>query len=332
MAYFQTHDVSKVSLQPVEKIPALQNREFDIVVYGVTGHSGLLLAIALAGRSAKKLEIARAKLARLSDPIALDFPLIIANSNDDKSLEAMCLRTKVVGTTVGPYLKYGEPLVRACARTGTGYCDLTGEAQFAELAATKYDKLAVQTSARIVSFTGFDSVPADVGTATVGGTFDTIVNLMENGLPPALLNKPSQPPPKGKTSIVFPLLDYTLRHGNSKQQSGAVDECFDGTLQAFLLQRGEGPDRNTVRKGLLECKFYATSADGKQVETLCWQSVGDLGGFQTALYQGESCVALVKDASRPGPKPTGAGLTVGMCIGTDVMLERLRNSGFLSIE
>ncbi|KNC70463.1 hypothetical protein SARC_17007, partial [Sphaeroforma arctica JP610] len=178
-AYFSTFDVSAdksvAALTPVEPRTPLEDREFDVVVYGVTGHSGLLLAeylvmqyaskgdlkIALAGRNAKKLAAAREKLAANSHPSALDLPLIIADSGNEESLEQMCMRTKVVGTTVGPFLKYGEGLVRACGRTGTGYCDLTGETAFAEIASAKYNKVAMETGARVVSFTGFDSVPAD---------------------------------------------------------------------------------------------------------------------------------------------------------------------------
>jgi saccharopine dehydrogenase (NAD+, L-lysine-forming) len=116
-----------------EKAVPLNEREFDIVVYGVTGLCGAVVAeyflstygskikIAYAGRSESKLQAARASLSALTKvPGADSIPLIIADSTDDESLHAMCKRTRVVATTVGPYAKYGEPLVRACALTGTG--------------------------------------------------------------------------------------------------------------------------------------------------------------------------------------------------------------------
>ena len=40
---------------------------------------------------------------------------------------------RVVITTVGPYGKYGEPLVSACAEAGTDYVDLTGEPEFVDV-------------------------------------------------------------------------------------------------------------------------------------------------------------------------------------------------------
>ena len=35
-------------------------------------------------------------------------------------------------TTVGPYVRYGEALVAACAEAGTDYVDLTGEPEFVD--------------------------------------------------------------------------------------------------------------------------------------------------------------------------------------------------------
>jgi short subunit dehydrogenase-like uncharacterized protein len=69
----------------------------------------------------------------------------------------------VVITTVGPYIRYGEPLVAACAEHGTDYVDLTGEPEFADRMYVKYDARARQTGARIVHACGFDSIPHDLG-------------------------------------------------------------------------------------------------------------------------------------------------------------------------
>ena len=74
----------------------------------------------------------------------------------------MAARTRVVVTTVGPYPRYGLPLVAACAAAGTDYADLTGEAMFIRQASTCYHKQAVDTGARIVHACGFDSIPSDL--------------------------------------------------------------------------------------------------------------------------------------------------------------------------
>jgi short subunit dehydrogenase-like uncharacterized protein len=74
----------------------------------------------------------------------------------------MAARTQVVVTTVGPYLKYGLPLVAACAAAGTDYADLTGEALFIRESIDLYHKQAIDTGARIVHSCGFDSIPSDL--------------------------------------------------------------------------------------------------------------------------------------------------------------------------
>lgn len=147
------------------------SREFDVVVFGATGFVGELIArylaehapagtrIALAGRSEAKLERIRAQL----PGAAKDWPLIVADSDSPASLDAMAARTRVVATTVGPYLKYGEALISAVANAGTDYIDLTGEVPFVRWSIDKYDQLAASTGARIVHACGYDSIPSDLG-------------------------------------------------------------------------------------------------------------------------------------------------------------------------
>jgi short subunit dehydrogenase-like uncharacterized protein len=74
----------------------------------------------------------------------------------------MAEQTRVVVTTVGPYLKYGLPLVAACAAAGTDYADLTGESIFIRESIDVYHKQAIDTGARIVHSCGFDSIPSDL--------------------------------------------------------------------------------------------------------------------------------------------------------------------------
>lgn len=66
-------------------------------------------------------------------------------------------------STVGPYLRYGLPLVHACARAGTHYADLTGETLFVRRSIDAAHADAVASGARIVHSCGFDSVPSDLG-------------------------------------------------------------------------------------------------------------------------------------------------------------------------
>jgi short subunit dehydrogenase-like uncharacterized protein len=145
------------------------SREFDIVLYGATGFVGKLTAeylaragagarIALAGRSPERLAAVRDELGAA----AADWPLLTADASQPSSLEAIAKQTQVVVTTVGPYAKYGLPLVAACAGAGTDYADLTGEPQFMRESIDLYHKQAADTGARIVHSCGFDSIPSDL--------------------------------------------------------------------------------------------------------------------------------------------------------------------------
>ena len=88
---------------------------------------------------------------------------MLADSSDPESLAAMAQATRVVLTTVGPYAKYGMPLVLACAEAGTDYADLTGEPLFMRQSIDEADGIAKQSGARIVHTCGFDSIPSDLG-------------------------------------------------------------------------------------------------------------------------------------------------------------------------
>ena len=144
-------------------------REFDIVLYGATGFAGKLTAeclanaggdarIALAGRSQDKLLAVRETLGDK----AQSWPLITADASQPSTLNALAAQTRVVVTTVGPYLKYGLPLVAACAAAGTDYADLSGESIFIRESIDLYHKQAIDTGARIVHSCGFDSIPSDL--------------------------------------------------------------------------------------------------------------------------------------------------------------------------
>jgi short subunit dehydrogenase-like uncharacterized protein len=146
-------------------------RSYDIVVFGATGFTGALTAEylaahapagtrwALAGRSMDKLQQVRARLGPGSESV----PLLRADVTDPGSLRELVESARVVITTVGPYGRYGEPLVSACAAAGTDYVDLTGEPEFVDRMWLGYHEQAVESGARIVHSCGFDSIPYDLG-------------------------------------------------------------------------------------------------------------------------------------------------------------------------
>jgi short subunit dehydrogenase-like uncharacterized protein len=149
---------------------APNERPSDLAIFGATGFVGRLLAgylaehapagtrIALAGRSKARLLEVRAAL----PPAARDWPVVEADSGDPESLAALAGQTRVLATTVGPYSRYGMPVVEACAAAGTHYADLTGEVLFVRDAMARTDSVATGTGARIVHACGYDSIPSDL--------------------------------------------------------------------------------------------------------------------------------------------------------------------------
>lgn len=192
-------------------------REFDVVLYGATGFTGKQAALyyaahvprsqvkwALAGRSLDKLELVRKGLGAGFE----NLPLIVADSSDSQALREMTARTRVVQTTVGPYARYGEPLVRACVETSTDYVDITGETPWIRHLIDTYHSRAERKGVRIINCCGVDSIPSDIsnfllvreaqrrygedlkqvlglfrfrGSGLNGGTLASAINLVESG-------------------------------------------------------------------------------------------------------------------------------------------------------
>ncbi len=142
-------------------------REFDIIIWGASGFTGKIvceymqqnysagnLTWAVGGRN-------QAKLADLK--LGDDIQILVADAQDPKALEQLVQRARVVLTTVGPYARYGSPLVEACAKHGTHYCDLTGEVHWMRRMIESHSAAAEHSGARIVHTCGFDSIPSDIG-------------------------------------------------------------------------------------------------------------------------------------------------------------------------
>ncbi|ADB32476.1 Saccharopine dehydrogenase (NAD(+), L-glutamate-forming) [Kribbella flavida DSM 17836] len=144
------------------------DRRYDVVLLGATGFTGALTAQYLAKHAPTDLKWAlagrnQAKLESVRSDLGVDVDLLSADVEEPESLRAVAESARIVVTTVGPYLRYGEPLVAACAEAGTDYLDLTGESEFVDRMYVKYHARAVQTGARLIHCCGFDSIPYDLG-------------------------------------------------------------------------------------------------------------------------------------------------------------------------
>jgi short subunit dehydrogenase-like uncharacterized protein len=155
--------------------PDEDDRELDLVLLGATGYVGRLTAahlassaspsvrIALAGRSAPRLSALRDQLGAA----AVSWQLRTVDVTSRPALDRLAAQTRVLATTVGPYGRWGLPVVEACAQRGTHYADLTGETLFVRDSIAAAHASARASGARIVHSCGFDSVPSDLGVRLV---------------------------------------------------------------------------------------------------------------------------------------------------------------------
>ena len=145
----------------------MSDRQYEIILYGASGFTGELVAEylgaehpdlrwAIAGRNQQKLEALRLKLG------LPELPILIADSHNTEQLATLVRQTQTVISTVGPYAQYGTPLLETCAREGTHYCDLTGEAQWMAAVFEDVNPIAKASGARLVHCCGFDSIPSDL--------------------------------------------------------------------------------------------------------------------------------------------------------------------------
>ncbi|HUE88351.1 MAG TPA: saccharopine dehydrogenase NADP-binding domain-containing protein [Vicinamibacterales bacterium] len=209
-------------------------RDYEVILYGAGGFTGKQsvayfsqhapagLRWAIAGRHREKLEAARS----LGPGGAQGPDILIADSADQRSVDAVVSRTRIVLNTAGPFALYGTPVVDACVRFGTHYVDITGETAWVHELITDYHQPAAAAGVRIIPCCGFDSVPSDLGTLLMarhiqrafgvpcvevrgyfqlaggvnGGTIASLLNMLESGaraggpflLDPAIAHGPRQ--------------------------------------------------------------------------------------------------------------------------------------------
>lgn len=136
-----------------------------ILLFGATGYTGDLTARALVARGARPTLIGRngARLAALADELGLDSA--VADADDLSALAALVDPGDVLVSTVGPFLRHGEPAVQVAAEVGADYLDSTGEGTFIRRAFEKWGPIAARKDAALLTAFGFDFVPGSLAGA-----------------------------------------------------------------------------------------------------------------------------------------------------------------------
>lgn len=154
--------------------PRHRSRDYDLVIFGATGFTGGLTADylarhapsamrwAIAGRDPSRLQRVAQRLAELS-PGSHPVGTIRADGQDAGALRSLAESSRVVASTVGPFMTHGSALVAACVQAGTDYLDITGEPEFVDRIWLAHHDTANSTGSRLVHACGFDSVPHDLG-------------------------------------------------------------------------------------------------------------------------------------------------------------------------
>ena len=187
-------------------------KDIDIIIYGATCFTGKLCVKyfqslnttvnwAMAGRNLIKLE----KVAKENQT---NVEILIADSDDEKALDNLTSRARVILSTTGPFHRYGSKLVASCVKNDTHYVDITGENFWVKGLIEKHHKEASAKGIRIIPSCGFDSIPSDLGTffaakalsqpikriesfhsyqgGASGGTLETMISMGELDLGDAL--------------------------------------------------------------------------------------------------------------------------------------------------
>src|SRR3954468_10429976 len=135
-----------------------------IVLFGATGYTGRLTAEAFARRGVKPVLAARnpQALESLSADLGGGFETAVADVARPESVRALVERGDVLLSTVGPFVRYGEPALRAAVDAGAHYLDSTGEGPFIRRVFEEFGPQAEQAGCALLTAMAFDWVPGNL--------------------------------------------------------------------------------------------------------------------------------------------------------------------------
>jgi short subunit dehydrogenase-like uncharacterized protein len=145
-------------------VALLRGQNGPIGVYGATGYTGRLIAAELALGGAELILSGRnpAKLEALAAELGGAARTRVATLDDPESLRQLLEPCAVVIDCAGPFLLYGEPVLRAAVETRTHYLDTSGEQAYIRIAFDRYGQAAESAGVAVVPAMGFDFAPGDM--------------------------------------------------------------------------------------------------------------------------------------------------------------------------
>jgi NAD(P)-dependent dehydrogenase (short-subunit alcohol dehydrogenase family) len=131
-----------------------------IVVFGATGYTGTLIAERLAAAGARPVLAGRSetRLRELAERLG-GLEVVRADAMRANTVFEAAEGADVLVSTVGPFVKWGLPAVRAAVAAGCTYIDTTGEPEFIRRVFTEFDGPAARSGAALLTAMGYDFAP-----------------------------------------------------------------------------------------------------------------------------------------------------------------------------
>jgi short subunit dehydrogenase-like uncharacterized protein len=136
-----------------------------IIIFGATGYTGGLVAERLAAQGAAPVVAGRSEgsVRELADRLGLEWA--VADALRQNSVFALLEPGDVLVSTVGPFVKWGEPAVRAAIAAKGIYIDSTGEPPFIRRVFEEFGPPAQRAGAALLPAMGYDYVPGTLAAA-----------------------------------------------------------------------------------------------------------------------------------------------------------------------
>lgn len=137
-----------------------------IVLFGATGYTGQLAARALVARGAAPVLAARSRerVAALAAELA-GLEWAVADVAQPQTVRALLEADDVLVSTVGPFVRWGEPALHAALDAGAHYIDSTGEPPFIRRVFEQHDLAAQDAGIGLLTAFGYDYVPGNLAGA-----------------------------------------------------------------------------------------------------------------------------------------------------------------------
>jgi short subunit dehydrogenase-like uncharacterized protein len=129
-----------------------------VVVFGATGFTGRLVVSSLLELGVRDVVLGGRDPSRLADLARAHGGLEtrVADATRPETLGPLCAGARVVVDTAGPFIKYGEPVVRAAVAAGAHFLDTTGEQAYVAKVLRQFDADARAAKVAVVNAQAFE--------------------------------------------------------------------------------------------------------------------------------------------------------------------------------